>query len=475
MDDQAADQVISNMEKESVSTETSDLAPSKRNKLFLKLKISKTLKRCGQNICPVCSKGFSSGKALGGHIRIHMKGSKNVRHRKISKLQPRTIHRAKAKKRISKNLVLPKATDGHGAADLPLIDQEGNEKVSCCICNKDFKSMKSLFGHMRNHPDRGWRGIRPPPSDKNSCCSSVSENDEALELDQISCATEKGLASSGSDLLKSLPKWTNTAKRCAKFTSGENEIPEAAYCLMKLARGDSFDLGQSSLGYQRKYSPTDNLNIDKSRSRGLAIKASEEKKRINVLGKEIGEGQGKARLKTEGDQEIAVPSECTRGDSHRPDEGKKMGKLLAKVLNCDKFPDRKTMVRENKMKLKYVDAEINENHGRFDQFQKFPMKPDEEEGDSSTMVVGYRSGRIFPSGQIQTPSFYTKNPSGRLFEAPVMNETASPTQGKHLYSKTLFPKPASEAAEGSHQVCSPKILDFDLNEPYVAPDDGEAA
>ncbi|XVF04872.1 hypothetical protein REPUB_Repub05bG0122500 [Reevesia pubescens] len=470
MDDQAADQVIRNMENESASIETSDLAPSKPNKLFLKPKISKTLKRCGQHICPVCSKGFTSGKALGGHIRIHMNGSKNGRHRKISKLQPRNIYCAKAKKRISKNMVLSKATDG--AVDQPLNDQEGNEKVSCCICNKDFRSLKSLFGHMRNHPERSWRGIRPPPSDKNSCCSSVSENDEALEVDQITCATDKGLVS-GSDLLKSLPKWTNTAKRCGKFISDENGILEAAYCLMKLARGDSFDLGQSSVGYQRKYSAIDKLTIDKTRSWGLENKGSEEKKRSNLLGKEMGEGKGKARLKTESDQGRLVPSEGKWGDSYWPDKEKNMEKLSAKELNCEKFMDRKTLVRENKMKVNYADDKISERNRWFDQFRKFPMKPDEEGANPSTLEAGsgrYRSGRILASSQ--TPVFYLKNPSGVLFEAPP-NETAAPAEGKHLYSKTQFPKTASQAAEDS-QVCSPKILDFDLNEPFVVLDDAEA-
>ncbi|XP_022754082.1 uncharacterized protein LOC111302427 [Durio zibethinus] len=460
MDDQAADQVTNNMEKESVPIEISDLP----NKLLLKLEISKTLKRCGQHICPVCSKVFTSGKALGGHIRIHMKVSKNGLHRKISKLQPRTIHRAKAKQRISK-MVSPKATDG---ADLPLNDQEGNEKVSCCICKKDFRSMKSLFGHMKNHPERSWRGIRPPPSDKNSCCSSVSENDEALEVDQISCAKEKRSVT-GSDLLKSLPKWTNTAKRYGKFTSDENEIPQAAYCLMMLAQGDSFDLGQSSVGYQRKCSATDKLTIDKTRSWGLANKASEEKKRSNnALGKEIGEEKGKAKLKTQSDQR-RVPSECKRGDSYKPAEENKMGKSLAKELDCDKIVDRKTIVRENKMKANYTDAKIIENNRWFDQFQKSPMKTGEEEGDPSTMEGRYR-GKIFPSRQ--TPCFYPKNPSGGLLEAP-LNETAPPVEGKHPYSKTQFLKTVNQAAEGS-QVCSLKMLDFDLNEPYV-PLDGETS
>nr|XP_027124064.1 uncharacterized protein LOC113740730 [Coffea arabica] len=32
----------------------------------------------------------------------------------------------------------------------------------CSICGKDFPSRKSLFGHMRCHPDREWRGMEPP-------------------------------------------------------------------------------------------------------------------------------------------------------------------------------------------------------------------------------------------------------------------------------------------------------------------------
>ncbi|XVF69467.1 hypothetical protein PTKIN_Ptkin11bG0084600 [Pterospermum kingtungense] len=437
MGDQAANQVINNMERESVSIETLDLAPSTQNKLFLKLKISKTLKRCGQHICPVCSKGFSSGKALGGHIRIHV-SSKNNRHRKISKLHPRNIHRGKAKKRISKMVPPPKTMDGAG--NQPLNDQQGNEKVSCCICNKEFRSMKSLFGHMRNHPERSWRGIRPPPSDKNSCCSSVSENNEALEVDQISFGTGKGSGTGSGDLLKSLPKWTNTSKRCGKFTSDDNEIPEAAYSLMKLARGDFFDLGQS-----RKYSST-----DKTRSSAL----------------ENSEGKGKAKLKTLPDQE-RVPSESKRGDSHRPDKEKNMVELLLKELDCDKIAarNRKEVLRENKMKVNANDAKIIETNRCFDQFQKLPIELDEEDGDPSTMEGKY-GGVMFPSSQ--TPGFYPKNPNGGLFEAP-LNETASPEEGKHLYSKTLFLKTTLQTAEGS-QVCSPKMLDFDLNEPYVAPD-----
>ncbi|GER54735.1 tapetum-specific zinc finger protein 1 [Striga asiatica] len=84
--------------------------------------------------CKECEKIFSSGKALGGHMSsAHVQASKDYSFKKLkSKITGSRAH---------------------------LSSSEDN---ACPICGKLFHSQKSLYGHMRCHPDREWRGMEPP-------------------------------------------------------------------------------------------------------------------------------------------------------------------------------------------------------------------------------------------------------------------------------------------------------------------------
>ncbi|KAL1208868.1 Zinc finger protein ZAT2 [Cardamine amara subsp. amara] len=102
-----------------------------------------------KHFCVICNKQFSSGKAYGGHVRIH-----SIEYSNKGK-----IKKMKMKKKRKSDVV---KKEKEKETDLIRADVEG--KIKCCLCGKEFQTLPSLFGHMRRHPDRSWKGIRPPPS-----------------------------------------------------------------------------------------------------------------------------------------------------------------------------------------------------------------------------------------------------------------------------------------------------------------------
>ncbi|KAL9147089.1 hypothetical protein ABFS82_13G151600 [Erythranthe guttata] len=154
-------------------------------------------------VCSICQATFGSGKALGGHMRVHFRRAAAAANKKQNpKLQPptTTTFKKEKKKKI--------ASDQN--QKLPV------KKPTCSLCGRGFLSMKSLFGHMRSHPNREWRGIHPPSN------ASV-------------------------DLTGSLSGWAVTARRGRQAASTasssevstsdeDHQLHQAAACLMMLSQ-----------------------------------------------------------------------------------------------------------------------------------------------------------------------------------------------------------------------------------------------
>ncbi|GJS61332.1 zinc finger C2H2-type/integrase DNA-binding domain-containing protein [Tanacetum coccineum] len=146
------DQVTENCEKEDSLMMIGSSTP-----MLIKLKIPKpnnTAVKEGKRVCSVCKKEFSSGKALGGHMRVHV-----MYHKNGDVVNKPFKSGSKLFKKIGDN-------NQDGVINKPYYLSSVNDEgvPTCSQCGKSFPSMKSLFGHMRCHPDRFWRGIIPPPN-----------------------------------------------------------------------------------------------------------------------------------------------------------------------------------------------------------------------------------------------------------------------------------------------------------------------
>ncbi|CAA2977543.1 zinc finger ZAT9-like [Olea europaea subsp. europaea] len=101
--------------------------------------------------CKFCSKGFASGRSLGGHMRSHLinisSDEKLIKKKKL----PTLINSKSNSDELREN---PKKTNKFSKSSN---DDEGSlfkDKI-CKECGKSFQSWKALFGHMKCHSVNG--------------------------------------------------------------------------------------------------------------------------------------------------------------------------------------------------------------------------------------------------------------------------------------------------------------------------------
>ncbi|RHN76392.1 putative transcription factor C2H2 family [Medicago truncatula] len=154
--------------------------------------------------CNICGKTFSNGKALGGHRRSHFLKKKLNHH-------PQKV---KSPFSIQGNNNRASFDDYDDEEEIGGI-KKPIKKPTCSICEKKFPTKNALYGHMRSHPNRDFKGLNPPT--------------EYHKEDQ-----------DDGDL--SLPKWQKRDRRGRKCIGSV----EAAANLLHLRYDKNFCVGESS-------------------------------------------------------------------------------------------------------------------------------------------------------------------------------------------------------------------------------------
>lgn len=113
--------------------------------------------------CGICKEDFGSAKLLSLHKKHHPQYTLRRNPKRSRKLidQEYTIEGG-----VAGTPVQAAAAAGPTTKKTSSMSEEFPKR--CTECEKEFPSWKALFGHMRCHPEREWRGIQPPAEKSNN-------------------------------------------------------------------------------------------------------------------------------------------------------------------------------------------------------------------------------------------------------------------------------------------------------------------